>query len=91
MLNKPKTKKVFLDQVSNLEIPLVESGEQKEITTPRYVVVRGGIRVSDKEYSNPEELKALEEKEFWQRVITRYPDGTKVQIVEFDKKLHRIW
>ena len=91
MANKQKTKKVSLDQVPNLEVPLtVESEEQKE-TNPRYVVVRGGNRVSDKEYQTPDEPRALEEKNFWQRVINRHPDGTKVQIVEFDKKLHRIW
>jgi len=91
MTNKTKTKKVSLDQIPNLEVPLTSEFEEQNETPTRYVVVRGGMRVSDKEYQNPDEPKALEEKSFWQMVVKRHPDGTKVQIVAFDKKLHRIW
>ncbi len=90
---KTKTKKVSLDEVPTLSAPSVESGEQNnnnEVQS-RYVVVRGGIRVSDKEYDTNDDQKALDEKAFWQRVVNHYPDGTNVEIVPFDKKKHRIW
>lgn len=58
---------------------------------PRYVVVRGGLRVSDKDYPQPDDSRAIAERDFWQRVIARWPDGTKVEVVPFDKKKHRIW
>ena len=57
----------------------------------RYVVIRGGLRVSDNEYLKADEPKAIAEKDFWQKVIKRWPDGTKVEIVQYDKKKHRIW
>ena len=92
MAGKTKIKKTS-DAVPTPDAPLVESGEQytNNDNYSRYVVVRGGLRVSDREYSTPNEPVALDEKAFWQRVVTRHPDGTKVEIVLFDKKLHRVW
>jgi hypothetical protein len=46
----------------------------------KYIVTRSGVKVSDNEYSSKEQ--ASEEYGFWNRVITRYPDGTKLEIVE---------
>lgn len=46
----------------------------------RYVVTRDGYRVSDIEYTSKEH--ASDEYSFWNRVITRYPDGTKLDIIE---------
>ena len=34
---------------------------------------------------------ALAEKDFWQKIVDKYPDGTKIEIVEYDKRKHRIW
>lgn len=83
-------KKTNQDDVPNLEESNVESGEQ--ITqNSRYVVVRGGLRVSDREYTTNADPIALNEKLFWQKVVKRWPDGTKVEIVAFDKKKHRVW
>lgn len=62
--------------------------EEQEIL---HVVLRGGHRVSDREYTSANEQAALNERDFWQRIINRHPDGTKVEIVEFNKKLHRVW
>jgi hypothetical protein len=95
MANKKSTKRTQPDAVPNLEVPITASVEQ-ETWTPgqaatRYVVVRGGLRVSDKDYSKPDEDRALSEAAFWQKVVKRWPDGTKVEIVQFDKKKHRIW
>ena len=56
-----------------------------------YVVVRSGVRVSDADYLTHNDPRALAEKSFWQRVVNRHPDGTKVEVVIYDKKKHRIW
>ncbi len=92
MANKAKIKKVVSDEVPTPETLSEVSGEQNDNNeSPRYVVVRGGMRVSDKDYPNANEPKALEEQSFWKRVVSRFPDGTKIEIVPFDKKQHRIW
>ena len=106
MVNK-KTKRTQLDEVPNLEVSTDVLVEQQNIiqefqqsesvvwtpgeSLPRYVVIRDGLRVSDKDYPKPDEPRAIDEKEFWQKVIERWPDGTKVEIVQYDKKKHRIW
>lgn len=94
MVNK-KTNRTQSDDVPTLITPINELVEQDTWTpgqaATRYVVVRGGLRVSDKDYPNPDEQRAIAEKQFWQKVIKQWPDGTKVEIVQFDKKKHRIW
>ena len=95
-MEKTKNKnRIQPDVVPTLEVPINELVEQETWTpgqaTIRYVVVRGGLRVSDKDYLKPDEEKAIAEKTFWQKVVKRWPDGTKVEIVQFDKKKHRIW
>lgn len=94
MSNK-KTNRTQPDAVPTLVTPINELVEQDTWTpgqaATRYVVVRGGLRVSDKDYPNPDEQKAVAEKAFWQKVVKQWPDGTKVEIVQFDKKKHRIW
>jgi len=95
MENKKTKKAIQPDKVPNLEVPINELVEQENWTpgqsAARYVVVRDGLRVSDKDYDKPNEQRAIAEKEFWQKVVKRWPDGTKVKIVQFDKKKHRIW
>jgi hypothetical protein len=59
--------------------------------TSKYVVIRDNKRVSEVEYDNPNDPSAIEEMRFWNKIIKRWPDGTKVEIVPFDKKKHRIW
>lgn len=50
----------------------------------KYIVVRNGMRVSDLEYTNREEAKS--EYDHWNKVITRWPDGSKLEIVEMKGK-----
>ena len=83
---KQQKKTVVPDVVPNPAITNV-SEEQTE----KFVVTRGGHRVSDREYSSSEDPTAQLERQFWQRVVSRHPDGTKIEIVPFNKKLHRIW
>lgn len=54
-----------------------------------YVVVRDGHRVSEKEYSNKSDAQL--EYDFWNSVVTRWPDGTKVDIVKKNNRLHRVY
>jgi hypothetical protein len=85
------------DEILTLEVPIAEIMKQEEIiwspgdTAPRYVIVRGGLRVSDKDYPERDDPRAISEMNFWNRVISRWPDGTKIEIVQYDKKKHRIW
>lgn len=46
----------------------------------KYIVVRNGTRVSDLEYTSRDEAKS--EYDHWNKVITRWPDGSKLEIVE---------
>lgn len=58
---------------------------------PRYVVVREGHRVSDKEYATPDDPDAVKEAAFWKKVANEHSWGDPVEIVPYDNKLHRIW
>jgi len=89
-MSKTKNKKVNQDEVPTPADTAVYE-EQKDTTTPTFVVIRGGARVSENEYSTANEPKALEEKAFWQKIVKKFPDGTRIEIVPFDKKKHRIW
>ena len=100
MANKKRVKRTSPDAVPNLEVPidvLLEQDDKQQLVWspseqgPRYVVTRGGLRVSDKDYPKADEPRAIAEKEFWQKVVNKYPDGTKIGIVQYDKKKHRIW
>jgi hypothetical protein len=99
---KRTVKKVNLEEVLILDAPVSESVErllQEPIddtwspgeSLPRYVVVRSGLRVSDKDYPKADEPRAIAERDFWRKVIERWPDGTKIEIVQYDKKRHRVW
>lgn len=89
MVKTKQNKTIIQDEVPTPVINLSE--EQKVETTTTFVVTRGGARVSENEYSTPDAVRAIEEKEFWQNIVKRFPDGTRVEIVSFDKKKHRIW
>ena len=70
--------------------PQVRS-EVKEAKPVRFVVVRDGYRVSDKEYATDNDEVALNEQNFWTRVATNHSYGEPVEIVQFDSKKHRVW
>jgi hypothetical protein len=50
----------------------------------KYAVIRNGMRVSDLEYLSRDEAKS--EYDHWNKVITRWPDGSKLEIVEVKGK-----
>jgi hypothetical protein len=47
----------------------------------KYIVVRDGRRVSEHEYNSKHD--ATQELNFWKKVVSRWPDGTKLDIVEY--------
>lgn len=49
-----------------------------------YVVIRNGLRVSDSEFESREAAKS--EYDHWNRIVTRWPDGSKLEIVELNSK-----
>jgi hypothetical protein len=55
-----------------------------------YVVVRNGVRVSDREYTSQTDPIAMMEKAFWTKVAAK-SHGEPVTIVEYDPKKHRVW
>jgi len=91
MLKNKINKKAIQDEVPTPDEANVVSEEQKSNNTPTYVVTRDGLRVSDQEYLTLDFPVALAERDFWQKIVNKYPDGTKIEIVQFDKKKHRIW
>ena len=55
-----------------------------ETSTDRYVVMRNGSRVSDEEYASKE--AAQPEYDYWNRIVTRWPDGSKLEIINLNSK-----
>jgi len=90
MTKNKVSKKSNQDAVLNPDKANVVFEEQK-VFTPTFVVTRGGLRVSDVEYTSPEDQAALHEADFWKSIVTKFPDGTRIEIVQFDKKKHRVW
>lgn len=68
-----------------------EDEPQQNEETVKYVVVRDDRRVSDNEYTDPKDPKAIDEKNFWQRVCKKWSPSEKASIVKFNKKKHRNW
>jgi hypothetical protein len=95
MVKTKTTKKTKVDAVPTPSQSQVESGEQLDWSPSQdgelYVVTRGGLRVSDNDYLSPDWPQAIRERDFWQKVVDRYPDGTKIRIERYDKKKHRTY
>jgi hypothetical protein len=80
----PDTVPTNTDSTNKLEQP-------SEAKVPRYVVVRDGYRVSEREYLVKTDPDALEEVKHWEKVSKNHSTGESVKIVTYDNKLHRIW
>jgi len=55
-----------------------------EPSNDRFVVLRNGARVSDEDY--PSKDAAQQEYDYWNRIVTKWPDGSKLEIVNLSKK-----
>lgn len=60
------------------------NNESGETPRDRYAVFRNGSRVSDEEYANRADAQG--EYDHWNRVITRWPDNSKLEIVNLARK-----
>lgn len=76
----------------------VAASEPQQMTTevteeskPKYVVLRGGFRVSDSEYDTPTDPVCEQEINFWTNVSKSHSHGEKVEAVLYDSKKHRVW
>ena len=54
----------------------------------KFVVVRSGTRVSELVYESKQDAKI--EFDHWSGIVKRWPDGTKIEIAEFDEKKHKV-
>lgn len=93
----PKKKKIEQTDTSVLEtlaeeiVKTVSKDEPQKEETIKYVVVRDDRRVSDNEYTDPKDPKAIEERDFWHRVCKKWSPSEKTSIVKYNKKKHRNW
>jgi hypothetical protein len=91
-MTKSQSKNVDVEAVPTPSTTPTQLAEQTSVNLNQmFVVTRGGLRVSDQDYISRDYPTAIAERDFWRRVVDRYPDGTRVDIVSFDKKKHRIW
>ena len=65
--------------------------EVKEAKPIKFVVVRDGYRVSDRDYETADDPTAINECEFWSRIANNHSHGESVAIVQYDSKRHRVW
>jgi len=75
----------------SLQTGIPENKPEPERKSVRYVVVRDGYRVEDREYDNPDDPFAVATRDFWKKVATKHSWGEKVDIVQYDPKIHRVW
>ncbi len=57
----------------------------------KFVVVRDGHRVSDKEYDSSTDPGCLAEIAFWRGIANNNSHGERVEAVQYDSKKHRVW
>lgn len=54
----------------------------------KFVVVRSGTRVSELVYESKQDANI--EFDHWLGIVKRWPDGTKIEIAEYDEKKHKV-
>ena len=67
----------------------VNKQENGTASKKKYVVTRSGIRVSDNEYDHIKDADS--EVAFWNKILKKYPDGSKITVEEYNDKKHRIY
>ena len=77
--------------VAPVETPVINEQSETESETPTFVVIRSGHRVSDKNYPTSDDPAAISERDFWAKVVKKWSYPEPVDIVQFDKKKHRVW
>lgn len=67
--------------MSDKKVKTNSVSKDETVYPKKYVVTRSGLRVSDVEYENKE--RAQSEFDHWKKIVSRWPDGSKIQISEF--------
>jgi hypothetical protein len=65
-----------------------KSTETVTSSLKKFVVVRSGARVSELLYESKQDAKI--EFDHWSDIVHRWPDGTKIEIAEYDEKKHKV-
>ncbi len=71
--------------------PQSATSGKPEARPVKFVVVRDGHRVSDKEYDSASDPACLAEIAFWSGISKSSSHGEKVEAVPYDSKKHRVW
>lgn len=79
------------DNTATPEPQQANNGVTEDNKHSKYVVVREGYRVSDREYETPTDPFCVSEIEFWTKVANNHSYGEKVEPVIYDSKKHRVW
>ena len=58
------------------------SGVGEQVNERIFAVYRSGIRVSDSVYTSERDPEAVHEKRYWEGIIKRFPDGSRIAIKE---------
>lgn len=64
---------------------MTDNTEVKEPTM--YAVYRNGVRVSDSEYDSS--FSAQTEYKYWENILKRWPDGSKLEVREINRYRRR--
>jgi len=84
-------KKQKSNQTESAPVASQGTAVKLEAKPTKFVVVRDGYRVSEKEYETADAEVAVAEKEFWTRIANVHSHGEPVAIVQYESKKHRVW
>lgn len=65
-----------------------KSAETVTSSLKKFVVVRSGQRVSELIYESKQDAKI--EFDHWYSIVKHWPDGTRIEIAEYDEKKHKV-
>ena len=67
-----------------------ENGTENNVTPVQkfYVVTRSGLRVSELVYVNKNDAKT--EFDHWSGIVKKWPDGTRIELVEYNEIRHKV-
>lgn len=71
--------------------PQATTSGNAEAKPVKFVVIRDGHRVSDNEYDSPTDPVCVNELKLWYGISKNHSHGEKVEAVQYDSKIHRIW
>lgn len=77
-----------MSKKTNKKETKVDTNESVTSEQKYYVVTRSGIRVSELVYSNKNDAKT--EYDHWTGIVKKWPDGTKIELVEYVESKHKV-